>query len=462
MKRIFAVHICVFLFLLSFISSSLGISYGDFLRGNTIERLLSTTQPKKIEPIKGLRQIYKQKKNKWSLESVGSVSMMENMELEVEKDDARSEYKSALDRYYELKEYLLELTSLSSMKFLANVIRSGVTNINRDYVYCRLDRYFSEKSISKNYNANRMNIEYTLVDDVVLCNKSVWVNTFYRHMDIERDDNDTVNDKKKGVILGIDHSLYTRLYVKVDEQNVIDEKDNSAKIKSMSLGMYGNIPVRANIKCLVEIGFGKYETRRNLSTMQNIIEGKALGVTKANFTCTTINADIEISKNIPLKSLILKPFAGLNISGNFYPSFKENSISSLTVNVYSGGYWRSLARIGVGVQKDYKKWSISSKIFSEILLTSLPPEITYTYDFSTILKSKGTTEEILKPGASLYLDYEVGERFSISGNIEVCKGGDFCLNGGIVYSFGKMREDKEKTTFGKRIFVVTKNNLKDN
>jgi hypothetical protein len=383
---------------------------------------------------------------------------MDTTELESEKDVARSEYRSALDKYYELKEHLLGLTLLSDMKFLANVIRSGVTNINRDYVYCRLDRYFSEKNISKNYSDNCMDIEYTQIDDVVLCNKGMWVNTFYRHMDIEGDDNDTVNDKKKGVILGYDHSLYTRLYVKADEQNVIDEKDNSAKIKSMSLGMYGNIPVRANIKCLAEVGFGKYETIRNLSMIQNILDGKASGVAKANFTCMTINADIEISKNTPLKSLILKPFAGLNISSNFYPSFKENSTTSLTMNVYGGVYWRSLARIGVGVQKDYKKWSISSKIFSEILLTSLSPEITYTYDFSTIFKSKGTSEEILKPGASLYLNYKVCNGFSVSGNIEVRKGGDFCLNGGILYSFGKIVGAKEKKAFSKRIFVVTKEN----
>jgi hypothetical protein len=125
---------------------------------------------------------------------------------------------------------------------------------------------------------------------------------------------------------------------------------------------------------------------------------------------------------------------------------------------YSGIYWRSLARIGVGMQKDYKKWSISSKIFSEILLTSLSPEITYTYDFSTIFKSKGTSEEFLNPGASLYLDYKVCERFFVSGNIEVRRGGDFCLNGGIVYSFGKIVGAKEKKVFSKRIFVVTKEN----
>ncbi|MDR1433940.1 hypothetical protein [Candidatus Endomicrobiellum devescovinae] len=128
------------------------------------------------------------------------------------------------------------------------------------------------------------------------------------------------------------------------------------------------------------------------------------------------------------------------------------------MNVYSGIYWRSLARIGIGVQKDYKKLSISSKIFSEILLTPLSPEITYTYDFSTIFKSKGASEEIFKPGASLYLDYKVCERFSVSGNIEVCKGGDFYLNGGVVYSFGKIISTKEKTAFSKRIFVVTKEN----
>jgi hypothetical protein len=358
-------------------------------------------------------------------------------------------YKKELENYLTLKEYLLNLMQSSSYsgKILANVIRSGVTNINRDYVYCKLDRCQLEKSISRNYNNNHMDVQYSQVDDVVLFRKNVWVNTFYRHIDIEGDNNDTVNDKKKGVILGYDHSLYTRLYVKADEQN-IDESGESAKIKSMSLGMYGNIPVRANIKCLVEVGFGKYETKRNLSPIEkafrkDILDENAPGITKANFTCTTINADIEISKNTPLKSLTLKPFAGLSISGNFYPSFKENSTTSLTMNVYSGIYWRSLARIGIGVQKDYKKLSISSKIFSEILLTSLSPEITYTYDFSTIFKSKGTSEEIFKPGASLYLDYKVCERFSVSGNIEVCKGGDFYLNGGVVYSFSNIISTKK-------------------
>jgi hypothetical protein len=292
---------------------------------------MSTTQPKKIEPIKRLREIYKQKRINYFLK-VGKSGKGSNQAelLKADMEDAYYEYKSALHEY---KEHLLGLTYLSDMKFLANVIRSGVTNINRDYVYCKLDRCQSEKSISRNYNNNNMDVQYTQVDDVVLFRKNVWVNTFYRHMDIEGDDNDTVNDKKRGVILGYDHSLYTRLYIKADEQNVIDEKEDSAKIKSMSLGMYGNIPVRANIKCLVEIGFGKYETRRNLSPIQNILGEKATDIAKANFTCTTINADIEISKNTPLKSLILKPFAGLSISGNFYPSFKENSTTSLTMNV---------------------------------------------------------------------------------------------------------------------------------
>jgi hypothetical protein len=373
-------------------------------------------------------------------------------------------YKEELEKYDTLKEALLNLMQSSSYsgKILANVIKSGVTNINRDYVYSKLDKCQLEKSISRNYNNNYMDVQYTQVDDVVLFKKNVWVNTFYRHMDIEGDDNDTVNDKKKGVIIGYDHSLYTRLYVKADEQNINEKGGESAKIKSMSLGMYGNIPVRANIKCLVEVGLGKYETKKNLSPIEkafrkDILDENAPDIVKANFTCTTINADIEISKNAPLKSLILKPFAGLSISSNFYPSFKENSTTLLTMNVYSGIYWRSLARIGIGMQKDYKKLSISSKIFSEILLTPLSPEITYTYDFSTIFKSKGTSEEIFKPGASLYLDYKVCERFSVSGNIEVRKGGDFYLNGGIVYSFGKIIGAK-KTAFSKRIFVVTKEN----
>ncbi|MDR1243946.1 MAG: autotransporter outer membrane beta-barrel domain-containing protein [Endomicrobium sp.] len=456
MKRVY-IHIFLFL-LISSPSLGLGVSYRDFFVNNTIKQLMSTTKPKNIEPVKSLRKVYMQKKINYDQELPGSVNEVTPELLRADKDDAYYEYKSALDKYYELKEHLLGLTSLSDMKFLANVIRSGVTNINRDYVYCKLDKYFSEKSLSKTINNNYMDIEYTQIDDCVLCSRDVWVNTFYRHTDIYGDNNDTVNDKKRGVILGYDHSLYTRLYIKADEQNVIDEKDDSAKIKSMSLGMYGNLLVRSNIKWLVEIGFGKYETRRNLSPEQNILGEKASGIAKANFTCTTINADIEISKNTPLKSLILKPFAGLSMSSNFYPSFKEDSTTSLIMNVYGGVYWRSLARVGVGVQKDYKKWSISSKIFSEIVLTSLSPEITYTYDFSTIFKSKGTSEEFLKPGVSLYLDYKVCESFSVSGNIEVRRGGDFCLNGGVVYSFGKIVGAKEKKEYTKRIFVVTKEN----
>jgi hypothetical protein len=67
------------------------------------------------------------------------------------------------------------------------------------------------------------------------------------------------------------------------------------------------------------------------------------------------------------------------------------------MNVYNEIYWRSLARIGVSEQKDYKKLSMISKIFSEIIFTPLSPEITYTYDFSTIFKFKVTSEEIFKP-----------------------------------------------------------------
>jgi hypothetical protein len=464
MKRVLIVYIHIFLFLL-ISSSSLLASYKNFFASYNIGELINIQNPKKIPHIKELRDLYIEKKCIYGIKEPF-------IDLGVFGDNylssmlsAKTVYKNELEKYYTLKEALLNLRQSSSYfgKILANAIRSGVTNVNRDYVYCRLDRYFSQKSISKNYNNNNIDIEYTQVDDVALFRKNVWVNTFYRHMDIEGDNNDTVNDKRRGVILGYDHSLYTRLYIKADEQNVIDEKEDSAKIKSMFLGMYGNIPVRANVKCLVEIGFGKYETRRNLSPIEkafrkDILDENASDIAKANFTCATINADIEISKNTPLKSLILKPFAGLSISSNFYPSFKENSTTLLSMNVYSGIYWRSLARIGVGVQKDYKKWSINSKIFSEILLTSLSPEITYTYDFSTISKSKGTSEEFLKPGASLYLDYKVCEGFSVSGNIEVRKGGDFCLNGIIVYSFGKIVGAKEKRAFSKRIFVVTKEN----
>jgi hypothetical protein len=124
-----------------------------FFAKNTVKQLMSTTQPKKIEPIKRLRQIYKQKRITWKLKSVENGVIETQTELlEINKDDAYHEYKSALHKYYDLKEHLLGLTYLSDMKFLANVIRSGVTNVNRDYVYCRLDRYFSEKSIPKNYN----------------------------------------------------------------------------------------------------------------------------------------------------------------------------------------------------------------------------------------------------------------------------------------------------------------------
>jgi len=463
MKRVFI------LFLISLIISpiSLFASYKDFFAYYKIGELINIQNPKKIHHIRKLRNVY--------IENRDVYNIMEPF-LDDKMGDSHTEYynlmlyskiayKEELEKYYTIKEALLNLMQSSSYygKILANVIRSGVTNTNRDYLYSKLDKCQLEQSISRNYNNNYMDVQYTQIDDIVLFKKNVWVNTFYRHMDIEGDDNDTVNDKKKGLILGYDHSLYTRLYVKADEQNVIDEKDNSAKIKAMSFGIYGNIPVKANIKCLVEVGFGKYEAKRNLSPMEkafrkDILDENAPGIAKANFTCTTINADIEISKNTPLKSLILKPFAGLSFSSNFYPSFKENSTTLLTMNVYSGIYWRSLARIGIGVQKDYKKWSISSKIFSEILLTPLSPEIDYTYDFSTIFKSKGVSEEIFKPGASLYLDYKVCKSFYVSGNIEVCKGGDFYLNGGVIYYFGKIVSNKEKTSFSKRIFVVTKEN----
>jgi outer membrane autotransporter protein len=458
-------YICIFLFLL-ISPSSFFASYKDFFASYTIGELINIQNPQKIPHIKKLRDLYIEKKAIYVAKKpafvAGDIEMDEfSDKYLVPKLSSKGDYKNQLEKYYTLKGALLNLMQSSSCsgRILANVIRSGVTNINRDYVYCKLDRCQSEKSISRNYKINNMEVQYVQVDDVVLFRKNVWVNTFYRHMDIEGDSNDTVNDKKRGVILGYDHSLYTGLYVKADKQNIDEKGGDSAKIKSMSLGMYGNIPVRANIKCLVEVGFGKYETKRNLSLIEKRILGKNVpDITEANFICTTINADIEISKNTPLKSLVLKPFAGLSISSNFYPSFKENPTTLLTMNVYSGVYWRSLARIGIDVQKDYKKWSISSKIFSEILLTPLSPEITYTYDFSTISKFKGTSEEIFKPGASLYLDYKVCERFSVSGNIGVCKGGDFYLNGGVVYSFGKIISTKAKKKVSKRIFVVTKEN----
>ncbi|MDR1433939.1 autotransporter domain-containing protein [Candidatus Endomicrobiellum devescovinae] len=330
MKRLAIVYIHIFIFLL-ISSSSLLASYKDFFASYKIGEVINIQNPKKIPHIKKLREVYITNRDVYGI-------------IEPSLDDKMGEpcivyfnlmryseiaYKKELEKYYTLKEALLNLMQSSSYsgKILANVIRSGVINSNRDYVYCKLDRCQLEKSISRNYNDNHMRLQYTQVDDVVLFRKNVWVNTFFRHIDIEGDNNDTVNDKKRGTILGYDHSLYTRLYVKADEQN-IDESGESAKIKSMSLGMYGNIPVRANIKCLVEVGFGKYETKRNLSPIEkafrkDILDENVPDITKANFTCTTINADIEISKNTPLKSLILKPFAGLSISSNFIPRSKK-------------------------------------------------------------------------------------------------------------------------------------------
>ena len=457
--KYFIIYVHIFLFLLSS-SSSLVASYKYY----TVTELINMQNPKKIPHIDKLRRGYKQNKLEYSIYKAMDKGSENEENAAIAMFSSKIAYKEELDKYYALKEYLLNLmSSSSSMKILANVIRSGVSNINRDYLYCKLDRCYSEKRVSRKYNNKHMGIEYTQIDNVVLYRKNLWGNTFYSHMDIKGDNNETVNDKKKGVIIGYDNSCYTKLYIKADEQNIIDEKDDSAKIKSMSLGIYGNIPVKANIKGLVEIGFGKYETKRNLSLypIKNILDENSSNIAKANFTCTTINADIEISKNVPLKSFILKPYVGLSISSNFYPSFKETSTTSLlTINAYSGTYWRSLARIGVCVQKDYKKLSISSKIFSEVILTSLSPEITYTYDYSTILKSKSTFEELFKPGVSLYLDYKVCERFSVSENIEVCKGGGFYVNVGIVYSFGKIVNAKEKSSFSKKIFVVTKENLK--
>jgi hypothetical protein len=149
------------------------------------------------------------------------------------------------------------------------------------------------------------------------------------------------SEKSTGVIIGCDHNILISskaverarigVYGKVTKEEM---RDNSEKATNVGLGVYGDIGKgKYDIRGIVEVGHGTYESEREIGQVAKEIEIKEygnIGVGKANgkFGATYIGMDVEGGMNLSvLESWSLLYFVFITFSYLIYSSLAFSTAS---------------------------------------------------------------------------------------------------------------------------------------
>ncbi|MCL1972284.1 MAG: autotransporter outer membrane beta-barrel domain-containing protein [Endomicrobia bacterium] len=282
--------------------------------------------------------------------------------------------------------------------FLANVIRSATSENERQNIYNKM----------KYHDINVHNL------------KGLWVQGRTQFSEIAEDDNskNKYNNLETGMLAGwdtvfSDHGFMLGFYGKYNKHDVKQDVKNTAGIEGFGFGVYGGfLKDEWELKAMVSGNFDNFTTVRYV----DFADRKA----RADFSGMTIAVDFEGAiRSYVTESVILKPLAGMEIRSMNYGSFNEKIAGDLSLKVSEGNYFRTAARIGIGIGSDDDvrlEWY--ADVEGRYLLSEEEPEITAAFaGTSQEFQSKGAKEGSTIIGLGGGGAYRISDKFKIFANI---------------------------------------------
>jgi predicted outer membrane repeat protein len=313
-------------------------------------------------------------------------------------------------------EQVKNFLSQTSGYFLANVIRNAAADSPNNEVYDKI-RKRSEGSLPGN---------------------GMWAQVKGGVETFREDENsiDEYQDASIGLMLGLDKyiekkSIMWGIYARFNKDN-IKQKENSADGNKNGLGIYGGyIRDKYEIKAMLLGSYDIFNTER-----------KVMGQTaKADINAFTINADIEGSLKYKISErLKFKPYTGIELQDANYGSFKENGAGIYNLDVESGNYIRSAARIGTAIEYEKERVSAYAKAEGKYLLSEAMLEIKNRFrDIPAIFSSRGSQEGKIEIGIGAGGEVRVSKSLIAYANVNYYgaqRYSNIYGNVGIRYMFG--------------------------
>ncbi|MDR3112349.1 MAG: autotransporter domain-containing protein [Elusimicrobiota bacterium] len=310
--------------------------------------------------------------------------------------------------------------------FLANVIRSAVTDTESSALYDKID-----------INNQR---------------GEIWTQIAGQLQDFKEDKNSIgkYEDKSFGVMIGVDGfataAFKGGVFLEYQQNKVVQVKSN-AKIEDVGFGLYAGVFTSLfEVKSMLSVTQSRFNIRRFIdyahsSLIDNNVDSSFFGISES--------ADVEVGLNLfDGETATIVPFVGIDVKNIGYETFCESADNPLALTVRGQNYMRSESRAGIRVNCDFEDWGWYAKGQVAYLLVGNNPEIKTSFSSTNLNFNSAAFEEgnELKVGAGIGIFRRLSERFSIFLNTSfwsVRNYSDVYTNLGLRTYFGKSGETKD-------------------
>jgi uncharacterized protein with beta-barrel porin domain len=316
--------------------------------------------------------------------------------------------------------------------FLASVIRDA-TNNNRDVIYSRLNTRIVD---------NKGDVWGEIKGDFT--EYSGDANSLGDHKDTET-----------GATIGYDryltkgrfaNKLLLGAYSKVNKHYVSQSSSNDGEITNAGLGLVGLYNEDDwEARAIIDGSYDLYTTKRQVQFDR--IDRTA----KANFSGMGLGIDLEgaLKRDVG-NQYILRPYVGLEARINSYGDIQEKEASDLSLTVDGDSYNRLIARAGLGIKKNEKKYTWNANIEYKHLLTDTVPTIVTRFgNTNEKFESLGSEEGRSIIGVGAGTSYKVSDSVTIFANANTNIAEKFKnvqSNVGTSYKFGMPKKENRKLT----------------
>ena len=342
------------------------------------------------------------------------------------------------DEIAEVKNFLTQ----TSGYFLVNVIRNMAADSPNNEVYDKIRNHIEEHET----------------------NNGLWMQLKGGVERFKSDENSPENyrDVSMGVMFGLDRFLAGKfargdamwgVYARINKDNIDQGKHKAAGNKN-GLGVYGGLIKNDwEFKAVLLGSYDKFSAER-MTYGGNIA--------KADINGVTVSVDIEAAFKIRLNENVkLKPYAGIEAANSMYGSFKERGAGIYNLDVNSGNYFRSAARIGAGVDCEKGRWILYSNVEGKYKVAGTKPEIDAVFENTGVkFSSRGSEEGKMEAGIGAGAETEIAQNWKIFINGKYYAGERYenlYGNTGVRYIFGSkkrlyLEEAKKKFNKAKKLY----------
>ncbi|MCL2485760.1 MAG: autotransporter domain-containing protein [Endomicrobia bacterium] len=228
---------------------------------------------------------------------------------------------------------------------------------------------------------------------------------------------DGYKDNSLGLMIGFDryisdNGLMWGVYGRFNSHN-IEQGQNKADGTNKGLGVYGGlIKEDWELKAMVSGSFDNFDTTRYVYTP--LVNRTA----KGEIGAFTFGGDIEAALKYAMNEKVkIRPYIGMEMDDVNYKTFKESGAGAVNLDVKSGSYIRSAARIGAGVEYDKTEWSVYAKGEGKYLIAGFEPEIESKFEgTNSNFTTKGAEEGKLQIGLGFGGEMFISENWKLFAN----------------------------------------------